>query len=271
MFARFGQMALMLAVSGAISACSPKVPDNPPPPETLVSPEVLAMYAAVEDDGRLIPAVNPKYLIDENVRREVDLRITEPVGTIVIDPWQRYLYYVLPNDRAIRYRVAVGDQGRSFNGTATANHSRKWPNWTPTANMVREFPELYGPYKAGVPGGLENPLGARAIYLYSGGKDTYYRIHGTNEVASIGHATSAGCIRLYNQDILHLEQRFKKGSKVIVLTQEQSQAGFGAYVPNTTPYSGASFRAAGAAAGEDASIYTPEPYANGFPESPGAL
>ncbi|VDC30231.1 L,D-transpeptidase [Pseudogemmobacter humi] len=265
------RQALLLSLSGLLAACGPKVPDSAAPPVgPQVAPEVLAMYAAVEDNGFQIPAVPPRYLIDENIRREVTVRITEAPGSMVIDPWQRYLYFLLPGDRAIRYRVAVGDQGRSFSGAAVAQFARDWPGWRPTDNMIREFPDMYGPYRNGLPGGLQNPLGARAIYLYRGGRDTMYRIHGTNEVASIGHATSAGCIRLYNQDAIHLASIFTPGAKVIVLTQAQSAQGFGEYTPTTTPYSGASFTApAQVAEVPDYSDpgYVPA-YPGGFPESP---
>lgn len=268
MIARFGQLALCLAMGSALAGCAPKLPNSAAGDSaSQVTPEVRAMYAAVEDGGFQIDAVQDRYLIAENIRREVDLTITDPPGTIVIDPWQRYLYLTMPGNRAMRYRVAVGDQGRSFSGVATAKYDRSWPSWTPTANMVKEFPDLYAQYKNGVPGGLKNPLGARAIYLFNGGKDTYYRIHGTNEVASIGHATSAGCIRLYNQDIIDLVGRYKKGGKVIVLTQEQSSQGFGSYLPTTSPYLGTAWADAGVQRDPNADTY-PTAYPSGFPDSP---
>jgi lipoprotein-anchoring transpeptidase ErfK/SrfK len=97
-----------------------------------------------------------------------------------------------------------------------------WPGWTPTANMIRTEPEVYGPFRAGIPGGLASPLGARALYLYRGGRDTRYRIHGTNDLESIGNATSAGCIRLFNQDIIDLFNRTPIGAEVVVRTYEES-------------------------------------------------
>ena len=275
-----------MTLSGLVTACGPKVPDSAtqPDPAANVPPEVLAMYAEVYDGGFHIPAVPPRYLIPENTRTEVDLAITEPPGSIIVDPWQRYLYFILGNNRALRYRVAVGDQGRSFAGDAVAQYERHWPSWRPTDNMIAERPDMYAAYAGGLPGGPQNPLGARAIYLFRGGRDTYYRIHGTNEVASIGHATSAGCIRMYNQDAIHLASVYHKGARVLVLSPEQSAAAFGAFVPTTTPYSGASFgnaadpaaTAASATPPVNASGETPgyfDPgyaYPNGFPDSPGA-
>ncbi|MCB5409185.1 L,D-transpeptidase [Pseudogemmobacter faecipullorum] len=231
---------VLLMGTAFVAACAPKAPAVVDPAAS-VPPEVLQRYAALTDNGFDIPAVPPRYLTPENIRSEVDLAITDAPGTIVIDPWQRYLYFILPGNRATRYRVAVGDQGRSFSGEAVAQYDRNWPSWRPTDNMIREFPDMYGPYKNGLEGGLKNPLGARAIYLFRGKVDTYYRIHGTNEVASVGHATSAGCIRMYNQDAIHLAATYRRGAKVLVLTEAQSQAAFGAFVPATTPYSGGSF------------------------------
>lgn len=261
--------ALLMTLSGLVSACAPKVPDSgsQPDPAANVPPEILAMYGELEDNGFHIPAVNPRYLIAENTRTEVDLAITESPGAIIVDPWQRYLYLIRGGNRALRYRVAVGDQGRSFEGAAVAQYDRVWPSWRPTDNMIRERPDMYAAYADGLPGGPQNPLGARAIYLFRGGRDTYYRIHGTNEVASIGHATSAGCIRMYNQDAIHLAANYVKGGKVLVLSPEQSAGAFGSFVPATTPYSGASFNQP-AAVPEVAAADPAYGYPTGFPESP---
>ncbi|WP_112309493.1 L,D-transpeptidase [Pseudogemmobacter bohemicus] len=271
--------ALLMTLSGLVSACGARVPDSgtQPDPAANVAPEVLAMYGALEDNGFQIPAVNPRYLIPENIRTEVDLSITEAPGAIIVDPWQRYLYLIRGGNRALRYRCAVGDQGRSFSGEAVAQYDRVWPSWRPTDNMIRERPDMYAAYADGLPGGLQNPLGARAIYLFRGGRDTYYRIHGTNEVASIGHATSAGCIRMYNQDAIHLAASYVRGARVLVLTPEQSASAFGAYVPKTTPYTGASFNQDPQSAASPATTATTgqpgysDPgyaYPDGFPDSP---
>jgi hypothetical protein len=100
----------------------------------------------------------------------------------------------------------------------------EWPAWQPTANMVRTRPDLYAEYAGGLPGGLINPLGARALYLYRGGRDSMFRIHGTADNASIGHATSAGCIRLFNQDAIDLYSRVENGTRVIVRSEAESLA-----------------------------------------------
>lgn len=196
-----------------------------------LSPELMAMYGPVEDGEFLIPAVPARALPQENVRQEVDYWADAAPGSIVVDPGAKYLYYVLEGDRAIRYAIAVGEEGRGFSGSAVVPVKREWPSWTPTQNMIRRDPEQYGPYAGGMEGGPDNPLGARALYLYRNGRDTMYRIHGTNDVYSIGHATSAGCIRLYNQDSLDLYARVEPGTRVVVLAE--SSAGQWTVPPGT--------------------------------------
>ena len=104
-----------------------------------------------------------------------------------------------------------------MNGTATIGRKAEWPGWTPTQNMIRREPERYGPWAGGMEGGPRNPLGARALYLYRDGRDTYYRLHGTNEPWTIGQAVSSGCIRMRNEDVVDLYERVKLGTKVVVI------------------------------------------------------
>ncbi|NDV86836.1 L,D-transpeptidase family protein [Aurantimonas aggregata] len=173
-------------------------------------------YAAFEDNGRNIPAIPATFLTDENVRQVVDFYGSEAPGTIVVDPAAHFLYLVGENGKALRYRVGVGKAGFAFAGNATVARKAEWPGWTPTANMLRREPERFGPYAGGLEGGLGNPLGARALYLYRGGRDTYYRIHGTNEPSTIGRSVSSGCIRMFNQDVIDLESRVPVGATVVV-------------------------------------------------------
>ncbi|WP_435169707.1 L,D-transpeptidase [Falsirhodobacter sp. 1013] len=212
---------------GALAACAAPQPPAPPaaPPEPQVPPDVARRYAALMDEGYTIPAVPDRYLTPRNVRQEVDYATDEKPGSVVVDPWQHFLYFILPEGRALRYGVAVGDEGRAFAGTAHIPYSRKWPSWLPTDNMLATQPEQYSDYADGLPGGLKNPLGARALYLHKGNRDTYYRIHGTNDIRSIGQSTSAGCIRMFNQDVIDLDTRVKSMARVVVLTPEQSQTG----------------------------------------------
>ena len=146
-------------------------------------------------------------------RHIVDYDRREAPGTILVDTNARYLYYVLPQGKAIRYGVAVGEEAMAWSGVATVGKLAEWPDWIPT----REIQERLGPYPSRVAGGPANPLGARAIYLYEGGKDTLYRIHGTNQPEYIGQAISSGCIRLTNEDVIDLFNRAKVGTPVVVL------------------------------------------------------
>jgi lipoprotein-anchoring transpeptidase ErfK/SrfK len=181
-----------------------------------------SMYGMIVDGEYTIPAVDPAYLAHPNRRAQVAYDGPEAPGTIVVDPFTKFLYLVEEGGQATRYPIAVGREGRGFRGRATVQRMEVWPGWTPTANMIRTEPEVYGPFRAGIPGGLASPLGARALYLYRGGRDTRYRIHGTNDAESIGNATSAGCIRLFNQDIIDLFNRTPIGAEVVVRTYEES-------------------------------------------------
>ena len=146
-------------------------------------------------------------------RHIVDYGRREAPGTILVDTNARYLYYVLPQGKAIRYGVAVGEEAMAWSGVATVGKLAEWPDWIPT----REIQERLGPYPSRVSGGPANPLGARAIYLYEGGKDTLYRIHGTNQPEYIGQAISSGCIRMTNEDVIDLYDRVRQGTTVVVL------------------------------------------------------
>ena len=128
------------------------------------------------------------------------------------------LYWVEPGDdlTAIRYVVGVGELGRQFRGGATVRRKEEWPRWTPTRNMIRRRPDLYAEFAGGVEGGPGNPLGSRALYLYRGGRDTLYRIHGTHAPHTIGTSASNGCIRLFNSHVEDLYERVPLGTRVIV-------------------------------------------------------
>ena len=157
--------------------------------------------------------------IPENFRRHiVDYSRKEMPGTILVDTEERYLYYVLPDGKAIRYGVAVGEEAMAFSGVARVGRVAEWPDWIPTAEIQARL----GPYPARVAGGPANPLGARAIYLYQGNKDTLYRIHGTNQPEYIGQAISSGCIRMTNEDAIDLYDRVKPGAIVVVLPPSHS-------------------------------------------------
>ena len=162
------------------------------------------------------PGTSRSYTIDPRFRRQrVRYDGTERPGTIVVDISERYLYAVEEGGWATRYGVAVGEEGLTFKGKATVGDKAQWPSWTPTARMIKRKPRL-AQYADGVPGGENNPLGARALYLYQGGRDTKFRLHGTNEPWLIGSAVSNGCIRLTNDDIIDLYDRTPIGTTVLV-------------------------------------------------------
>jgi len=157
--------------------------------------------------------------IPEMYRRHiVDYTRREAPGTIVVDTNARFLYYVMAPGKAIRYGVAVGEEALAWSGVAYVGKLAEWPDWIPT----QEIQARLGPYPARVPGGPANPLGARGIYLYESGKDTLYRIHGTNQPEYIGQAISSGCIRMTNEDVIDLFARVQMGATVVVLAPGKS-------------------------------------------------
>ena len=165
---------------------------------------------------------NPPYAnadIPEQFRRRiVDYAYKEAPGTILVNSDARYLYYVLPEGKAVRYGVAVGNEALAWSGVATVGRMTEWPDWIPTPDIRARL----GPFPDRVPGGPANPLGARALYLFQGKTDTLYRIHGTNQPQYIGQAVSSGCIRMTNEDVIDLYDRARLGATVIVLAPGQS-------------------------------------------------
>jgi lipoprotein-anchoring transpeptidase ErfK/SrfK len=137
----------------------------------------------------------------------------EAPGSILVESRGPFVYYVLPGGKAIRYGAIVGEAGQAWSGVVTVGRKEEWPGWTPTADEQRRI----GPLPSYVPGGARNPMGARGLYLYAGGKDTLYRIHGTNQPEYIGRAISSGCIRMTNEDVIDLYGRVKIGATVVVL------------------------------------------------------
>jgi lipoprotein-anchoring transpeptidase ErfK/SrfK len=148
---------------------------------------------------------------------------TEVPGTVIVDPQQRFLYFVLDSgESALRYGVGVGRAGFAWSGDAVVQMKRRWPRWVPPEDMIGRD-ERAAKWANGMPGGPENPLGARALYLYSNGEDTLYRIHGTNEPNSIGKAMSSGCIRMLNENIEELYLRVEIGTRVVVLSADNQR------------------------------------------------
>ena len=180
----------------------------------ITSPDV--MYASLTDGGFVVPEV-PYLKIKPEFRRQIVVDPTgEAPGTIVVHTKERLLYLVQPGGEAIRYGVGVGKDGFRWSGRANIQYGREWPTWTPPPEMIQRKPELIK-WQHGQPGGLMNPLGARALYIYQNDQDTGYRLHGSPEWWSIGKAMSSGCVRLINQDIIDLYSRVSKRNPVVVV------------------------------------------------------
>jgi lipoprotein-anchoring transpeptidase ErfK/SrfK len=174
-------------------------------------------YGPINDHGFEIPALDLATINPDRLRRQAPFRGPYRPGTIVVDIPERHLYFVEPGGVAMRYSVGVGrEEALNFRGSAVIGRKAEWPHWAPTATMIERMPR-YAAYAGGMPGGLGNPLGARALYLYRGGQDTHFRLHGTIEPETIGTAVSSGCIRLFNHDIIDLYNRAPVGTPVVVL------------------------------------------------------
>ncbi|MFD1327647.1 L,D-transpeptidase [Mycoplana ramosa] len=195
---------LVFGLSAVLAGCSTNYPNH------------RANYAARPDEQFPLPAMPLDRIKPELRRQEVAYETAHAPGTIVVDTPARRLYYVLGEGRAMRYGIGVGREGLTLSGNAYVGRKAEWPSWTPTPNMIRREPEKNLKYAGGVSGGPHNPLGARAIYLYRGGNDTMFRIHGTNQPQTIGHAVSSGCIRMLNHDVIDLYERVNVGDRVVV-------------------------------------------------------
>ncbi|HTM77799.1 MAG TPA: L,D-transpeptidase, partial [Devosia sp.] len=184
-----------------------------------INPQYLSMYAAPAGEPFPIAAVDLRRVDPQWWRQQVEYSSAEKPGTIVVDTQAHHLYLIEAGGTAMRYGIGVGrEEALQFKGQASIGRKAEWPTWTPTTNMIRREPDRYGPYASGLPGGPANPLGPRALYLYKGGRDTYFRLHGTTEPYTIGTNVSSGCIRLMNQDIIDLYGRVPTGARVVVLS-----------------------------------------------------
>jgi lipoprotein-anchoring transpeptidase ErfK/SrfK len=197
----------------ALAACADTAPVEIPkldPPK--------AMYSAVKDDGFDVPAPPIKRIPPQFLRQVVDTPASVPgdAGTVVVDPADKFLYLILGGGKAMRYGIGVGKQGFAWSGEAQVRDKQHWPKWFPPDDMIARDQRLKK-FDKGQDGGPSNPLGARALYLWSGNVDTLYRIHGTNDPLSIGTAASSGCVRMLDQDVIDLYERVPLGAKVIVM------------------------------------------------------
>ena len=216
-----------LALAACTTTTTPRTP--PPPPRIETDPgfgPYAAMYGPVEDGGHSIPAV-PYQKIDKRFYRQVVADPTgEAPGTVVVDTGNHFLYVVRGRGEAVRYGVGLGRAGFEWAGAGVIEWKQPWPRWHPPEEMIARQPDLekyrteYDPitkeWKGGMAPGINNPLGARALYIYQNGKDTLYRLHGSPEWWSIGKSVSSGCVRLINQDVIDLFNRVAEKSPIIV-------------------------------------------------------
>ena len=186
-------------------------------PETPVSvpADVLAMYAAVENEPFPVRRTRIELVPQRYWRQDVVDVTGEAPGTVVVDTPNRFLYHVRPGGTATRYGVGIGRAGFDWSGRAHIAYKREWPRWTPPSEMIEREPSLE-PYRYGMEPGEDNPLGPRTLYIHQGNRDTLYRIHGNPDEKTIGQAVSSGCVRLLPQDIIHLHANVSNGSPLVV-------------------------------------------------------
>lgn len=216
-FVALGAAGLTAACTNPTSPVSVARATVPTPP---VLPPLPDFYGPIHDEPFPVPAVDEGVLKPELWRQEVANPWPDHKhGTIVVDPDAAILHFVQSREKAMRYGVAVGAAGFAWNGVARLQFTRKWPVWKVPAAMIERQPE-YEPYSVangGMPPGPDNPLGARALYLFQNGVDTLYRIHGQAAAMELGRAVSSGCIRMLDQDVIDLYDRSVHGATVLVL------------------------------------------------------
>ena len=180
--------------------------------------DLEAMYGPREDGGFMLPAIPYKQMDPRYYRQRVVDPTGMPAGTIVVDTPSRFLYLVEAGGTAMRYGVGIGREGFAWQGSGVIQWRKKWPTWKPPNEMVARQPELvkYSIANGGMGPGLKNPLGARALYIFSNNEDTLYRLHGNPDWRSIGKAVSSGCVRMLNQDVIDLYDRAPEKAPIIV-------------------------------------------------------
>jgi lipoprotein-anchoring transpeptidase ErfK/SrfK len=198
-------LGIALLVAAVTSGCQPIIQSGLPDPK--LTERDKQMMALAEPDEWRIP----------DVRNIVEYHTREKPGTIIVDTGPKYLYFVLPGGKAIQYRVATGEEAYGWTGRARVGAMKEWPTWMPTASIMERWPQFqvykqHGPLE----GRWDNPLGARALYVFQGNTDTLYRIHGTNEPSEIGQAVSSGCIRMRDMDVIDLYSRVHIDTPIVV-------------------------------------------------------
>ena len=219
--------AFVLGAGAVLAGCATTETSvrNAPVPQKVSYPilpasdeELAARYAAVEDGGHLIPAIPYTQIDPKYYRQRVKDPTGEAPGTVVVDTPGRFLYVVEPGGTAMRYGVGIGREGFAWEGEGVIHWRQPWPRWKVPGDMIARQPGLarYSVENGGMEPGIKNPLGARALYIFQNGKDTLYRLHGSPDWKSIGKATSSGCVRLINQDVLDLYKRVPYHARIVV-------------------------------------------------------
>ncbi|MBS3649611.1 L,D-transpeptidase [Pseudaminobacter sp. 19-2017] len=203
-----------LALGGCVSTPVP-VPAPKQPEEEKVRPELLG-YGPLPHERFPVRAARLDLIDPKYYRQIVEDPTGERPGTVVVDTQSRFLYWVMPGGKAMRYGVGIGRDGFAWGGRAIIAYKREWPRWTPPAEMIQRQPDLEK-YRYGMEPSLTNPLGARALYIHQDGRDTLYRLHGTMEEHTIGKAISSGCVRLLFHDVIDLHDRVRDGSPIHVI------------------------------------------------------
>jgi lipoprotein-anchoring transpeptidase ErfK/SrfK len=208
----FVGLPLLLAGCASSPQQVSQVALQPPAPT-----DAASAYGPIANEPFPVRALDLNKIDPDLLRQPVAYNGAYAPGTVVVSIPERRLYLVQPGGSAIRYAVGVGrDEALNFRGAAVIGRKAEWPTWTPTSSMIQSIPR-YKAYAGGMPGGVDNPLGPRALYLYRDNRDTHFRLHGTTEPRSIGKAVSSGCIRLFNQDIIDLYDRVPLGAQLVVL------------------------------------------------------
>jgi len=216
---RFVAGAASLAGLG-LAGCSTTatVPPLVPSPPRL-SPALIAAYGPMPQEQFPLPGIDIAKVDPRFWRQQVSYSTPERAGTIVVDTREFYLYLVQEGGMAMRYGVGLGRAGFEWSGRGRVAYKRKWPTWTPPDEMIAREPELekWSVRNGGMPPGLDNPLGARALYIFDNGVDTLYRVHGSPEHWTIGKAVSSGCVRMMQQDVIDLYERVPTPAPIIVV------------------------------------------------------
>jgi lipoprotein-anchoring transpeptidase ErfK/SrfK len=195
----------LIALGLLLAGCVADTATLSPTPESALKPRDKQLLANAPYAPASIPEPYQRHIVSYHRK--------EAPGTVVVDTDARFLYLVQPGGKAIRYGVTVGEEAQAWSGVAKIGQMTEWPQWVPTAGEH----ERLGPLPKFVSGGPHNPMGARGLYLYADGKDTLFRIHGTNQPEYIGQAISSGCIRMTNEDVIDLYNRVKLGTTVVVI------------------------------------------------------